>query len=337
MSSTTEIENRPIASQTENNLSIEVATLRAMELETVAQVSAAVSTILNLDQLLQEVVDLVKDRFGLYHVHIYLLDPSKEQLTLAAGAGEPGRLMLAQGHRIALNRKQSLVASAARLREGVVVNDVTLEPNFLPNVYLPNTRSEMAIPLILADEVIGVLDVQSESVGRFSADDVRVKTILGQQIAVAVRNARVFELTQHQLRLQEANLTIAEFFRDTELTVEEGLERALNVILDVFRADNVTMLAYDNQNQNWNEDAWAGVEIPQIVSVSGAGAYPHATQAFETGQVVVVEDTRRHPDFPPELLVKEPGVKSSLALPLVVGGTIRKVFVVNYLSRLHLF
>ncbi|MCA9911678.1 MAG: GAF domain-containing protein, partial [Anaerolineae bacterium] len=182
MSSTTEIENRPIASQTENNLSIEAATLRAMELETVAQVSAAVSTILNLDQLLQEVVDLVKDRFGLYHVHIYLLDSSKEQLTLAAGAGEPGRLMLAQGHRIALNRKQSLVASAARLREGVVVNDVTLEPNFLPNVYLPNTRSEMAIPLILADEVIGVLDVQSESVGRFSADDVRVKTILGQQI-----------------------------------------------------------------------------------------------------------------------------------------------------------
>ena len=110
---------------------------RAAELATVAEVGTATATILETDKLLQAVVDLTKERFNLYHSHIYLLDEAGENLVLASGAGEPGRQMVAEGRSIPLDREQSLVARAARERKGVTVNDVTQAPDFLPNPLLP--------------------------------------------------------------------------------------------------------------------------------------------------------------------------------------------------------
>jgi PAS domain S-box-containing protein len=166
---------------------------RATELEVAAQVSAATTSILDMDELLLTVSNLTKEAFGLYHAHIYLLDGAGENLVLAAGAGDPGQIMKQQGRRIALNHEHSLVARAAREKVGVIANDVTQEPDFLPNPLLPNTRSEMAIPMIIGEHVIGVLDVQADIVNRFDADDVRVKSALANQVAVAVENARAFE------------------------------------------------------------------------------------------------------------------------------------------------
>ena len=165
---------------------------RAAEMETVAVVSAAAASVLDTDDLLQAVSDLTKDNFGLYHAHIYLLDETGENLVLAAGAGEAGRAMLERGHRIPKNREHSLVARAARTQSGVVSNDVTQEPDFLPNPLLPDTKSEMAIPMISGDKLIGVLDVQAAAVNRFDDNDMQVQSTLGSQIAVAVQNARAF-------------------------------------------------------------------------------------------------------------------------------------------------
>ena len=83
---------------------------------------------------------------------------------LTAGAGEPGRMMVAEGRSIPLNREQSLVARAARERQGVTVNDVTQAPDFLPNPLLHDTRSELAVPMVVGGNVIGVFDIQSEQV-----------------------------------------------------------------------------------------------------------------------------------------------------------------------------
>ena len=174
---------------------------RAAELQTVAEVSAAVTSVLDIDALLASVSDLTKARFGLYHAHIYLLDEAGETLVLAAGAGEAGRQMVARQHSIPYNREQSLVARAARSRQGVVINDVTREPSFLPNPLLPDTRSEMALPMIVGDTLIGVLDVQSEVADRFTEGDVQVQTTLAAQIAVAVQNASTF--TQVERAQQE--------------------------------------------------------------------------------------------------------------------------------------
>ncbi len=169
---------------------------RASELETVARVSAAAATNLNMDVLLQEMVDLTKESFNLYHAHVYLLDDVTNRLVLAAGAGDAGRQMKEKGHSIPFDKETSLVAQAARTRQGVVANDVTKNPDFLPNALLPNTKSEMAIPMVVGSKLVGVLDVQADAFNRFSDAEVQVQTTLASQLAVAVENARAFEEIQ---------------------------------------------------------------------------------------------------------------------------------------------
>ncbi len=175
---------------------------RAAELRLVARVSASIAGQTDLGELLQNVADLTKQTFALYHAHVYLLNEARTVLALAAGAGEPGRLMQARGHSIPLAREQSLVARAARTAQGVIVNDVLAAPNFLPNPLLPNTRSELSVPLIIANKVIGVLDVQADVPDRFNEQDVLIQQALADQIAVAVQNARLYsELKQTSLSL----------------------------------------------------------------------------------------------------------------------------------------
>jgi len=199
---------------------------RAAELATVAEVSTATSTILESKRLLQEVVDLTKERFNLYHSHIYLLDEKGENLVLTAGAGEPGRIMVADGRSIPLNRQQSLVARAARERQGVTVNDVTQTPDFLPNPLLPDTHSELAVPMIVGGNVIGVFDIQSEQVGRFTDSDVNIQTTLAAQLATSIQNVRSFEQSKKQAELQSlVNMIGSRIQRTT--SVEETLQIAI--------------------------------------------------------------------------------------------------------------
>ena len=175
---------------------------RTQALSSVAEVSTAASTVLETDKLLQQVVDLTKERFAFYHAHIYLLNEAGDTLVLASGAGEPGHQMVAEGRSIPLNREQSLVARAAREKKGVTANDVTTEPDFLPNPLLPDTRSELAVPMMIGEKVIGVFDVQSEVVGRFTDADIAVQTTLASQVASAVQNSRLY--TQAEITRQEA-------------------------------------------------------------------------------------------------------------------------------------
>lgn len=174
----------------------EMLAKRATELETVAQVSVATSTVLEAEKLLQKVVDLTKTSFGLYHAHIYLLNETGDTLNLIAGAGEVGRQMVAEGWSIPFKQEQSLVARAARTRQGVIVNDVRAAPDWLPNPLLPDTRSELAVPMIMGDRVLGVLDVQSEELDHFTSEDVRIQTTLAAQVAVALQNAQHYEQTR---------------------------------------------------------------------------------------------------------------------------------------------
>lgn len=181
---------------TERKQAEEALARRAAELQTVARVSTVASTILETDKLLQEVVDLTKNNFNLYHAHVYLLNQAEDTLLLAAGAGEVGQRMVSAGWSIPLDRERSLVAQAARTHQGVIVNDVRQDADFLPNPLLPETRAEMAIPLIVGEQLLGVLDVQADRVGRFTEEDVRIQTGLAGQVAVALQNARSFAKQQ---------------------------------------------------------------------------------------------------------------------------------------------
>ncbi len=178
---------------------------RAVELEAVSQLATVASTAPNQTELLQTVVDLAKEKFGLYHAHIYLLNQAGNSLDLAAGAGDVGRQMVAQGWHIDLAQPDSIVARAAQTRQGVIANDVRQAATFLPNPLLPLTRSELAVPLLAGDELLGVLDVQAGAVNRFTNEDVYIQTALASQVAVAIQNARQYQQTQRQAAIIDSS------------------------------------------------------------------------------------------------------------------------------------
>ena len=173
----------------------EIVAKRATELATVAQVSTTASTLLDPDRLLQSVVDLTKERFGLYHAHIYLADDAWQTLLLAAGAGEVGQMMVADNWSIPLDHPSSIVAAAVRSKKSLIANDVYRDKDsgFLSNRLLPDTRSEMAVPMIVGEKVLGVFDVQSNAADYFSEEDANIYTTLAAQVAIALQNARLYD------------------------------------------------------------------------------------------------------------------------------------------------
>jgi GAF domain-containing protein/HAMP domain-containing protein len=177
---------------------------RTRDLQLAAQVSEHIASILDVDQLLSQVVELTRANFNLYHAHIYLLNNTGDQLMLEAGAGEPGRIMKMSQHSIPVNAERSLVARAAQHNNPVIVDDVTQEPGFLPNPLLPNTRSEAAFPVAVGSRIFGVMDVQSEQVARFDADLLAVLSTLAGQVAVALDNARLFSEVERTSRHEQA-------------------------------------------------------------------------------------------------------------------------------------
>ena len=227
---------------------------RAAQLNAVAEISTATSTILDFKRLLQEVMDLTKERFNLYHSHIYLLDEAGEHLILTAGAGEPGRQMVAEGRTIPLSREQSLVARAARERQGITVNDVTQAPDFLPNPLLPDTRSELAVPMTVGGNVIGVFDIQSDQVGRFTDSDVNIQTTLAAQLAASVQNARSFEKSKTQADLESLVNTIGQKIQRAT-TVEDTLQVAIRELGSALGATRVKAMLGTRSHDGVNEGA----------------------------------------------------------------------------------
>jgi GAF domain-containing protein/HAMP domain-containing protein len=174
---------------------------RTRGLEVVATISEHLSGILGVNELLTEIVTQVKDEFQYYHAHIYLFDDRRENLVVAAGTGPAGAEMKAKGHTIPVNAVTSLVARAARSNKVVRVDNVREAPDWLPNDLLPNTYSEMAVPITLGGEgqVVGVLDVQEDEIGGLDEGDENLLRSLANQVAVAIRNARLFEQVETQL------------------------------------------------------------------------------------------------------------------------------------------
>lgn len=176
---------------------------RTRGLAIVGSISEHLTGILNIDQLLDEVVVQVKDNFNYYHVHIYLFDPAKDQLVVVAGSGEAGVTMKTNRHSINANAK-SLVARAARTGSVVGIANVREVADWLPNPLLPKTRSEVAAPIVVEGEVVGVLDVQEDEAAAFDDAAFDLLRSLANQLAIALRNARQFEQVQAALTRVEA-------------------------------------------------------------------------------------------------------------------------------------
>lgn len=170
------------------------------QLRKAAIVSQKINTIREPEKLLNKTIALIRASFNLYHVHIYLYDEAESLLRVHIGSGAIGKQLLEQEHTISLTAVKSLVALAGRQKEIVLVQDVVNHPSFLPNPLLPETQSELAIPLQYGRSLLGVLDIQDSQPNRFSSAEVDAFLTLAGHIATALQNARLF--SEHR-RIQE--------------------------------------------------------------------------------------------------------------------------------------
>ena len=168
---------------------------RTRDLNLASEGARSLAQIRNLDELLRRAVETVHNSFNLYYAQLYLLDEAARQLTLRAGTGVVGRRLLSQGHFLPLDLR-TINGTAVLEKRPILVSDTGADQLFYPNPLLPDTRSEAAVPLLLGERVLGVLNMQSREPGAFSPDNVQVFETLAGQLAIALDNAQLLAAQQ---------------------------------------------------------------------------------------------------------------------------------------------
>lgn len=163
---------------------------RARQLEAAALVSETAAIAPNLQILLNEVVNRIREAYAFYHAQVFLVDQEGRMARLEASTGRAGEALLARGHALPVGSR-SVIGQCTYTGKPVVVNDVRADPTHRPNELLPDTRGELSLPLLVRNQVIGALDVQSNQVNAFQPDDVRSLQLMANQIASAIEKTRL--------------------------------------------------------------------------------------------------------------------------------------------------
>lgn len=177
---------------------------RAKQFEAVAQVGQAINSIHDLQELLPRISTVISETFDFYHVGVFLLDEVNEYAMLTATNSEGGKKMMARKHRLRVG-EQGIVGNVTSTGSPRIAMDVGEDAIFFDNPELPDTHSEMALPLLSGTQIIGALDVQSTQRGAFIEEDVQMLSLLANQVSLAIENARLFEETRRALAESEAS------------------------------------------------------------------------------------------------------------------------------------
>ncbi len=203
---------REMGNALNNAYLLQTTRVHANQLALATEVSRAATTILDRNHLIQEVVDLIRSRFTLYYVGLFLVDAKEKKAVLQAGTGEAGRLQVERKHSLLIGGP-SMVGTAVASGKAIVEQDVRRAVAFIPNPLLPETRAELALPLRTRGRVMGALTVQSTERHAFSDEIVAVLQNLADQLATAIETATLFEQTQESLaetnRLYDASQQIS--------------------------------------------------------------------------------------------------------------------------------
>jgi GAF domain-containing protein/HAMP domain-containing protein len=254
---------------------------RAVQFEASIQVGRAITSILNLDDLLTEIVNLIRDRFGFYHAGIFMLDESGEWAVLRQATGEAGQRMLARKHQLAVGG-QSIVGWVTGNRQPRVVLNVGADTVHFKNPDLPHTRSEMALPLVVGDRLLGALDVQSTEESAFDQEDVAILSLMADQVAIAIDNALKFS---QEVSILEATSPLYRASRSIALAT--SLDDVLKAIVDHvgFYIDRcaINLFVYptsEDEKTTWLEVLAAWDRAPDIPNVIGT-RYPLSPETLE--------------------------------------------------------
>jgi GAF domain-containing protein len=206
------LEQRVASRTTELELANQRNEKRARQFEAIAQVARATIANQNIETLLPNLAELISKQFGFYHAGIFLIDDAKEFAELRAANSEGGKRMLARGHKLGIGQS-GIVGFVSATGKPRIALDVGADAAFFNNPDLPSTHSEMALPLLAGDHILGVLDIQSIVSNAFQEEDIEILATLADQVSIAIQNARSYEISQEIL--SEAQKTATAFLRES--------------------------------------------------------------------------------------------------------------------------
>jgi GAF domain-containing protein len=282
----------------------------AIQFETAAEIARDISSSLDLDELLEKAVELIRSRFDFYHAAIFLKDLPGEFVVIREATGEAGAQLKRAGHKLGVGSK-SIVGFVAGKGEPLIVNDTARDATYQPHPLLPETRAEASMPLKVGDRIVGVLDVQSNQTYAFSKENLRTLQILADQLAIAVVNTELFAETQEHLaqhRLLHHITTTAA----SGTTLDEALQSAVNGLQVTLGGDRVSILLADRDKKVLEVRAAVGyasgvfdLRIPIGSGITGWAASHRRTLRINN----VLQDTR--------YIEGSPNTHSEMAIPLV--------------------
>jgi len=269
---------------------------RTKQLSATNEVGRVASSSLDPDELFAKVILLVPERFGYYYAAIYLLDPSEKWAELKEATGEAGKLLRQNRHRLEVAGR-SMVGTAIREKTARIAQIASEEKQRYENPILPYTRSEIALPLIVGDRVLGALNVQSTKESDFGPQVIETMQNMAGQVAIALENARLFQEAQHNIRemrtIQQQYLLegwsgfTAQKEAELEYQVgDEPDEKSKKIEVSISLRDQVLGQIRFESTEDWTPEQES---LANAVATQAAIALENARLISESRQIAVYE------------------------------------------------
>ena len=286
---------------------------RVVQLQVASAVARDAAMLIEQDEMMHRVVDLVCDRFGFYYAAIYLVDERREFAVLRAATGGAAQELIQRGHKLKIG-EAGIIGYVTGTGQSRIAGNVESDTDFLRNPLLPETRSEMTLPLKIGNQVIGALDVQSKKPSSFAKDDLTVLQTMADQLAIAIENAHLFDATGRQLN--ELTILHGVATAGAEASSENRLlEKVTELIGETLFPDNFGVLLVNVVDRCLRiHPSYRGLDEELMLKSCPFGEGVVGKVA-DSGEDWLIEDFRLLPDIHPI----NPQMKSVLCVPIRLG------------------